>query len=230
VIGGPQYLVGRDTRVSGPMLQAALSAGLASEGCDVVDVGVIPTPGLALLAAERQLPGAMISASHNPFADNGIKLFASGGIKLSLDTEADVEAELQAILAVPESAGAVPDVVGVVAEDRAAISRYIAWLVGVAEHHAVPSREVVVDCANGSASSVAPEVLSRLGIPHHILSATPSGTNINDNCGSTHLGPLSEAVVDRGALCGIAFDGDADRMLAVDDAGAVAVAVAVVTC
>ncbi len=221
-LGPGAFLVGRDTRLSGAMLQAALSAGLASEGRDVVDLGVLPTPGVAWLASGRALPAAMISASHNPFADNGIKLFDAGGTKLSVETELAIQAELDALSSgrVPPGEGAGTRV-GSIQPDPLGGAQYADRLVSLVSGSPMPEGEVVVDCANGAASHVAPSVLARLGLRTHVVSATPQGTNINAGCGSTHLDLLAAEVVSRGAALGVAFDGDADRMLAVDHRGAV---------
>jgi phosphoglucosamine mutase len=217
------FLIGRDTRRSGPLLQAALSAGLASEGVDVVDVGVLPTPGVAWLAARRALPGAVVSASHNPFADNGIKVFAPGGLKLPTSTEAAIEEELGRVL---ESTDALDRPVGArvgrIYEEPRAAAAYVEHLAGVLEGRDLSGLNVVVDCANGAASSVAPEVLQRLGAGLHAIACEPDGTNINDGCGSTNPESLAAEVVARGADLGLALDGDADRLVAVDHTGAVA--------
>jgi phosphoglucosamine mutase len=222
-LGSPACVVGRDTRRSGPMLQAALAAGLASEGCDVIDVGVLPTPGLAFVAGARQMPAAMISASHNPFADNGIKLFGPGGTKLSLETEVAIQDELDSLFSLRPDAS--PEErspsVGVISADSGAVSSYVHRLVSLVDGQALVDRLVLVDCANGAASTVAPSVFRRLGLEHEILFAEPDGANINAGCGSTHPEALAAEVLRRGAALGIAFDGDADRMLAVDHTGAV---------
>jgi phosphoglucosamine mutase len=217
----PCFVVGRDTRRSGPLLQAALSAGMASEGADVVDVGVLPTPGVAWLSAERGLPAAVVSASHNPFTDNGIKLFAAGGLKLPDLTEAAIEEELVRVLASegPSSRPVVGHGVGKLSEDRGARHEYVDHLVTVLEGRDLTGLRVVVDCANGAASTVAPEVLLRLGADVHAIAHEPDGSNINDGCGSTHPEALAAEVVARGAHVGLALDGDADRLLAVDHAG-----------
>ncbi|HKH87926.1 MAG TPA: phosphoglucosamine mutase, partial [Acidimicrobiales bacterium] len=212
----------RDTRRSGPMLLDALAAGLASEGLDVVDAGVIPTPGLAWLAAERGVPAAMVSASHNPFADNGIKLFGRGGAKLSISDESAVQDELARITSVApafshSARGATQ--VGTISLDPDAAEDYIGYLAGVVAGAGGFRGRIVVDCANGSASVVAPRVLERLGIEHSVISASPDGVNINARCGSTHLESLVTEVLRSGAELGVAFDGDADRILAVDHAG-----------
>jgi phosphoglucosamine mutase len=218
------FLVARDTRHSGPLLQAALSAGLASEGADVIDLGVLPTPGLAWHCATRHLPGAMISASHNPFTDNGVKLFAAGGLKLSDSAEDAVEQELERVLA-PDIAGPrspTGPAVGRLSSDPDAAAGYIDHLVGSLEGRTLDAMRVVVDCANGAASVVAPAVLERLGATVHAIANQPDGININDGCGSNNPGGLAAEVVARGAEIGLALDGDADRLVAVDHTGATA--------
>ncbi len=220
---GAEFLVGRDTRRSGPMLESALAAGLASEGARVVDVGVIPTPGLAWLAAANGLPGAMISASHNPFADNGIKLLSPQGTKLPDSTERAVEDELDRILtgdhAGHRPAPAGPGV-GALVPDGSLARAYLEHLAGSVELGSRRLR-VVCDCANGAASPVAPEVLARLEVDAVVVAAEPDGTNINERCGSTHAAALGPRVVAEGADVGICFDGDADRLIALDSRGEV---------
>jgi phosphoglucosamine mutase len=218
----PCFLVGRDTRRSGPLLQAALSAGMASEGADVVDLGVLPTPGVAWLAAERGCPAAVVSASHNLFADNGIKLFAAGGLKLPDATEAAVEEELTGIVESVGRASPVGHGVGKLWSEPDAGDRYVEHLLGALEGRDLTGMRIVVDCANGAASAVAPVVLERLGAEVRAIARTPDGANINEGCGSTHPGPLSAEVVAAEAHLGLALDGDADRLLAVDHTGAVA--------
>jgi phosphoglucosamine mutase len=215
---GSPWLLGRDTRRSGPMLLAALAAGLASEGRDVIDTGVIPTPGLAWLAAERRAPAAMISASHNPFADNGIKLLGTGGSKLSVADELAIQDDLDLASRSVRPGGTV---VGSISSDPAALDSYVDRLCAVVTGAAAFEGRVVLDCANGAAGAVAPAVLERLGIEHLVISATPDGLNINAGCGSTHLGALIAKVLSTRAHLGVAFDGDADRMLAVDHTGEV---------
>ena len=224
MLGGTSFLVGRDTRVSGPLLQAALSAGLAAEGARVVDIGVLPTPALAALAADRDVPAAVISASHNPFSDNGIKLFAPGGRKLSDDVEAQLEAELARLTTglvggVPESRTGSD--VGTLNEDPDAAVWYAARLVAPLDGRNLEGVRLVLDCANGSASGVAPGVFRGVGASVDVLSAEPDGTNINDGCGSTHPDALQARVLAVGADLGLAFDGDADRVIAVDHRGRV---------
>ncbi len=215
------FLVGRDTRRSGPLLQAALSAGMASEGADVVDLGVLPTPGVAWLSAERGVPAAVVSASHNLFADNGVKLFAAGGLKLPDAAEEAIEEELDAVLRA--GAGASPPVghgVGRLWTEPDARRGYVDHLVGVLDGRDLAGLRVVVDCANGAASAVAPEVLERLGADVLVIANEPDGANINEGCGSTHPEMLAAQVVASGADLGLALDGDADRLLAVDHTGA----------
>ncbi len=227
VLPGDRFLIGRDTRVSGALLQAALSAGLMAEGFHVADLGVLPTPGVAWLSAADGHPAAVISASHNPFEDNGIKLFAAGGRKLSDETEARLEAELDRLLGAGEGSlasaaarlpGPTGDGVGTVTAD-AGRHRYVDGLVARLPAYALDGLSLVLDCANGAASDVAPEVFRRLGAKVHVLHDLPDGRNINDDCGSTHPGALQAEVVARGADAGLAFDGDADRVLAVDASG-----------
>ena len=220
VLPARAFLVGRDTRQSGPLLQAALSAGLASEGADVVDLGVLPTPGVAWASAERQLPAAVVSASHNPFTDNGIKLLAAGGTKLPDAVEESVEEELDRILAA--TGGPLPPSghgVGRLWSEPEVAEAYVAHLVGLLEPDALAGMHLVLDCANGAAFVTAPAVLARLGARLQVIGAEPDGTNINDGVGSTHPETLAAAVVAAGADLGLALDGDADRLVAVDHRG-----------
>ena len=212
VLGGKAFLVGRDTRRSGPMLQAALSAGLAAEGCDVFDLGVVPTPAVAFASAERGAAAAMVSASHNPYTDNGIKLFAAGGRKLTDEVEERLEAELDRSPGPPATVGTigVEDVRG----------PYLDHLVASVEGRRLNGLHVVVDCANGAASDLAPEAFRSLAARVDVIHAAPDGVNINAGCGSTYPADLQRAVVEAGADLGLAFDGDADRVLAVDHTGA----------
>jgi phosphoglucosamine mutase len=231
VLGGDRYAVGRDTRRSGPLLEAALAAGLASEGADVTVLGVVPTPEVAWWSATQDAPAAMVSASHNPFADNGIKLFSAGGRKLPDDVERRVEAELQRLLGAVVSGdsaaappGPVPTGANVgrivpAAGDDGPHRGYAAAVAASIDGRRLDGLTAVVDCANGSASVVAPAVLRDLGVEVHVLHDRPDGANINDGCGSTHTDGLARAVVARGADLGLGFDGDADRVLMVDAAG-----------
>ncbi len=221
VLGAQRWYMGRDTRRSGDLLAAALAAGLASEGAEVVDLGVVPTPGVAHLSRCENSPAAMISASHNPFADNGIKLFAAGGLKLSDTREEALEAELS-LLGVggdahPRPAGAE---VGTITSDSGAVDMYRRHLVeDVLEGRDLAGLRVVVDTANGAVSGLAALVLRELGAEVTAIHDRPDGLNINERCGSTHPEDLQAAVVAAGAQVGLAFDGDADRVLAVDARG-----------
>ena len=206
----PFYL-GRDTRESGLALQEALAAGLAHGGARVVDLGVIPTPGVACICALRNAPGAVLSASHNPYQDNGVKFFARGGLKLRDEVEAEVEALL------PELAGA-PTATKQLRDDDA-IAQYEAQLLATLERRRLDGLSVVIDCANGASSEIAPRVFEAAGAHVGVLHNAPTGTNINDGCGSTHPESLQAEVVRVGADVGLAFDGDADRVLAVDATG-----------
>ena len=214
----PLVVVGRDTRRSGPMLEDALCAGIASAGGIALRAGVLPTPGVAWLVREQGASlGAVISASHNPFPDNGIKLFGADGFKLADEDENRVEALMSAEGAGPTGAG-----VGESRRLAGAAERYATWVAGGGGTTIeVPALRVLVDCANGAASTVAPLVFAALGIEHEITACEPDGVNINERCGSTHLDTLAERVLAGGFDLGIAFDGDADRMLAVDANGAV---------
>lgn len=225
-LAGPRWAVGRDTRRSSPMLDAAFSAGLAAEGVDVTRLGVAPTPMVAWWSATHDAPAAVISASHNPFPDNGIKLFAAGGRKLASQVEAQVEAQLEAQLA-QQPAGlarpshAVPQAadVGTVRPARSAHVDYAASITSSIDGRRLDGVRLVLDCANGAASWVAPDVLRELGAEVTVLYGEPDGTNINRGCGSTHPTALQEAVPAQGATAGVAFDGDADRVLLVDADG-----------
>jgi phosphoglucosamine mutase len=213
VLAAGAFVVGRDTRQSSTMLQAALSAGIASGGADVIDLGVLPTAGVAFVAERRGLPAAVVSASHNPYRDNGIKLFDATGVKLAPEIEEEVEAALRR----PSPATRV----GLLGSDAAAVHEYRRHLVGSLEGRRLDGLHVVVDCANGAASAIAPAVLAELGASVDALFCEPDGTNINDGCGSTQPAPLAAAVVARHADLGLALDGDADRLVAVDHTGAV---------
>jgi phosphoglucosamine mutase len=216
VLGAHRFVIGRDTRESGPLLESALAAGLAAEGVQVERLGVIPTPGVAWASADEGTAGAMISASHNPAADNGIKLFMPGGRKLPDDVEERLEAELDRLL----HGGAAPGPrVGAI-DDRPEVREL--WCEALAETlegRRLDGLHVAIDCANGAASPVAGQVLSSLGAMVEVIHAEPDGTNINEQAGSTHPEALQRLVVASGAAVGLAFDGDADRVLAVDGEG-----------
>jgi phosphoglucosamine mutase len=220
VLGGDHFLIGRDTRRSGPMLEAALAAGLCAEGRTVELLGVLPTPAVACLSALDGVGAAVISASHNPYADNGIKLFAPGGLKLRDDTQAAIEAELAAG-ADRSGDGAVSGwAVGSISHvEGRATERYEESVLAALEGRRFDGLRVVLDCANGAASDVAPEVFRRTGASVTVIHAEPDGRNINDACGSTHPDVVAAVVRQSGADIGFAFDGDADRVLAVDHDG-----------
>jgi phosphoglucosamine mutase len=220
VLGGDRVVIGRDTRISGPLLEAALAAGFAAEGVTVERLGVLPTPGVAFVSEAEGVPGAVISASHNLFADNGIKLFAPGGLKLPDDTEAAVEAELEAVVA-GAAGGPSGEDVGAVVDRPGAGERYVEHLTGILAGHRLDGVTLVLDCANGAASVVAPAAFQRLGANVVVINDHPDGCNINDRCGATHPENLRLAVVAEGADAGLAFDGDADRLIAVDHTGSV---------
>ena len=225
VLGSDRFLVGRDTRRSGPMLEAALAAGLCSTGADVELLGELPTPAVATLAALDGCAGAMISASHNPFADNGIKLFATGGRKLSDDLQGRIEVAMDEMLAAGGESPSVPrptgQGVGVIshAEGRST-ARYEDVLVDVLEGRRLEGLRVVLDCGHGAASDIAGEVFARCGADTMVIGDVPDGININEGVGSTDTTLLRTAVRAAGAHVGFAFDGDADRVIAVDDTGA----------
>jgi phosphoglucosamine mutase len=212
---GARVVIGRDTRRSGPMLEGALAAGLASAGLDVALGGILPTPAVAeLVPALGASAGAVISASHNPFPDNGIKLFGPNGFKLPDGEEAAIEAAMSEPGPRPEAAG-----VGSIDAWPQARERYVTSLL---ERFTVDlsALSIAVDCANGATVVTAPEVLQRLGARLEVIGAGPDGLNINVGCGSTDLAGLREAVVEGGHDLGLAFDGDGDRVLAIDGAGA----------
>jgi phosphoglucosamine mutase len=215
-VPGQRWAVGRDTRQSGPMLEAAFAAGLTSEGAHVVLLGVAPTPEVAWWSATEASPAAVISASHNPFVDNGIKLFSAGGRKLPDAVEERLEATLAELSAGPST---VRDRTVGSLDSVAVHDAYGASVAASIDGRDLDGMRLVVDCANGAAGVVAPDVLRKLGAEVEVLHAAPDGTNINDGCGSTHPTDLQRAVVNGGADAGVAFDGDADRTLLVDRSG-----------
>ncbi len=220
--GSSTVHIGADTRRSGPLLISAFGAGAMAEGAEVIVMGVVPTPAVAWVSASSSTAAAMVSASHNPFADNGIKLFAPGGRKLADDVERRLEGDLAGILARPAEAlpgSPVGGAVGSLRPDHGLVDGYVEHLLGTVEGRRLDGLRVVIDCANGSACEVAPRVLRSLGATVDVLHAEPDGTNINAGCGSTHPESLQAAVRAAGAHLGLAFDGDADRCLAVDAAG-----------
>lgn len=209
----PLALVGRDPRASSEMLEAAVVAGLASAGANVVRVGILPTPGVAFLTAETKADlGIMLSASHNPMPDNGIKLFAPGGHKLTDEVEDEIEQLLNA-----GTSGWIRPTgakIGRVHELLDGAEHYAAHLVGSIDRP-LDGLKIVLDCANGAASDIGPEVFRQAGAEVIAIHADPDGLNINDNCGSTHLASVKAAVLDHQADFGLAVDGDADRCLAI---------------
>ncbi|NBU31719.1 MAG: phosphoglucosamine mutase [Actinobacteria bacterium] len=207
-------IVGRDPRVSGEFLQAAVSAGLASAGVDVVDVGVVPTPAVAYLTDVTGADlGVMISASHNAMPDNGIKFFARGGHKLADSIEDDIASHLDNPGELPTGAA-----VGRIRANHDLVEKYLDHVLSSITAD-LSGLTIVVDCANGAASVIAPEIYRRAGARVVAIHSEPTGYNINENCGSTHMDDLKKAVLAHNADLGIAHDGDADRCLAVDAAG-----------
>ncbi len=217
VLGDQQFVLGMDTRESGPRIERALRAGLEAEGCQVELLGVVPTPAVACLCAREGVPGAMVSASHNPYFDNGIKFFAAGGLKLSDAVESQLEETLHAI----SESGSSVEVPGGETDvpDAGRVEQYERSVMESIESRSLGGLRVVVDCANGAGSHVAPDVLDRLGAEVIVLHAEPDGRNINADCGSTYPADLQLAVVSNKADVGVAFDGDADRLLAADEKG-----------
>ncbi len=213
----PRVLIGRDTRISGDMLESAVAAGLCSAGADSVLVGVVPTPALAYLVTHlRADAGIMLSASHNSYEYNGLKIFGANGFKLSDDEEFEIEEiVLDRTVPFPVQWGGR---VGRVERDEAAIDAYVDHLASTVEGDLSGIR-VALDCANGSASVTAGKLFRRLGAEVTLLHDEPDGININDRCGSTHLEALADFVKSGDYACGFAFDGDADRCLAVTSEG-----------
>jgi phosphoglucosamine mutase len=211
VFDGSSLLIGRDPRVSGPRIVADLAAGLMSERTTPVLLGVMPTPAIAFTAAREGTPAAIVSASHNPWTDNGVKVIGGDGRKLPDEIEAAIERELEPSrvdgVAVDESS------------DTARLDAYVAHLLGALSGRTLAGLRVVVDCANGAASAIGPRVFRDAGADVTVIHADPNGRNINDGCGSTHPESLQRAVVEHGAALGLALDGDADRVLAVDEHG-----------
>ncbi len=214
-VSGSTFVVGRDTRASGSMLQAAFAAGLCSRGASVLDVGVIPSPGVAYLCSRLGLPGAVISASHNPYFDNGIKILGPAGTKLSPEAEAAIEAGVSAL------DGEADETVGTVTDSRHLGEDYFAYLTHIGLVGRLEGMRIVVDTGNGAASSFARRVYASYGARVVVINDAPDGTNINLNAGSTHLEAVIAAVRQERAHVGLAFDGDADRVLAVDENGVV---------
>ncbi|MBK3463731.1 phosphoglucosamine mutase [Pseudomonas sp. MF6776] len=217
-MGTCKVLVGKDTRISGYMFESALEAGLTSAGADVMLLGPMPTPAIAYLARTFQAEaGIVISASHNPHDDNGIKFFSGKGTKLPDELELMIEELLDTPMTVVESSK-----IGKVSRINDASGRYIEFCKSsVPTGTTFSGLKIVIDCAHGATYKVAPSVFRELGADVVVLSAQPNGLNINDNCGSTHMGQLQAAVLSEHADLGIAFDGDGDRVLMVDHTGAI---------
>ena len=217
VFSGTPVVIGGDSRESTPAFITAVSSGLLESGSRVESLGVVPTPVVAAEAARTGAVGVVISASHNPYYDNGIKVFGPGGVKLSTDVEAQIEAEWHS----PTPAGATNTEQNVVVEgDAAALrDRYLDRMSRSIERRSLNGLRVVIDAANGAASDLVGEVFSSVGVDVIVMNADPDGTNINDNCGATHTAGLQAAVRSYGADIGLALDGDADRLIAVDHEG-----------
>ena len=215
-----RILVGKDTRLSGYMLETALTSGICSMGVDVLLTGPLPTPGIAFLTRSmRCVAGIVISASHNPYQDNGIKIFSSSGYKLNDGLEGEIERLLQSseLVSVRPPASEI----GRAKRIDDAGGRYIEFCKGTFPgEYDLGGMRIVLDCANGASHRVAPTIFTELGAEVHTIHAEPNGLNINDGCGSQHTGDLSRKVLETGAHIGLAFDGDADRLIAVDETGA----------
>lgn len=213
-LGAGRWIVGRDTRESGPGLEAALASGLAAAGARVESAGVVPTPAIAYVSQADRVPAAVVTASHNPFHDNGVKLFAAGGLKLPDDIERRIEARMSAGpgrdgSAAPGSPTGSVDVA----------ERYAGHLAALFPAGCLDGVRVVLDCANGAMHAVAPRVVGALGAALTVIHAAPDGRNINAACGATSPASLARAVVAGNAHVGLAFDGDGDRVIAVDELG-----------
>ncbi len=214
VLGADTFVIGADGRESGPAFVQALCGGFAAEGVKVWNLGVVPTPAIAYVAAQENIAGAMVSASHNGYQDNGIKFFAPGGRKLTDAMQAEIEALLVGAALVGSGKAAEP-----ASERPDLIDGWVASLAASLQGRRLDGMSVVIDCANGAASEIAPRVLRDLGCTVTAINNLPNGRNINADCGSTHPAQLREVVQLAGAAVGLAFDGDADRVLAVDAAG-----------
>jgi phosphoglucosamine mutase len=210
VLGASTAVVGGDSRISTPMLEAALVAGLASEGVEVLRLGVVPTPAVAFEAARSGAMGVVVSASHNPYFDNGIKLFAPGGTKLADHVEQRIEEALDHLVTPTVAPGVIRS---------HATSGYVDHVLDALDGRDLRGLRIVVDAANGAASEIVAETFTRTGAQVVVIHASPNGTNINDNCGATSPESLRAVVTAERAHVGIALDGDADRLIAVDQRG-----------
>jgi len=217
-----RIVIGKDTRLSGYMLESALQAGIVSAGADVMLVGPLPTPGIAFITwSMRADAGVVISASHNPYQDNGIKLFASDGFKLPDDVEHEIERDMDAISTeMSEMRGTSPEDIGKAVRIDDATGRYVQFLKAVfPKERTLDGIKVVVDCANGAAYHVAPQIFEELGAQVVAVGVDPNGRNINDGCGAVAPARMAAAVVREGATIGVALDGDADRVILADEKG-----------
>lgn len=211
----PSVVIGKDTRISSDMLEGALIAGLTASGCNVVRLDVIPTPGVAYLTVKLHADaGVVISASHNPFEHNGIKMFSGEGFKLSDALEEEIESLILREGELPVKTGAA---LGQVMDGAFTAEQYLDHLASTVGQ--LPRMRVLIDCANGAASATARKLFSRFALNVDYINDTPNGVNINNHCGSTHIEMLAEKVREGGYALGLAFDGDADRCLAVDENG-----------
>ena len=221
-------VVGRDTRESGVLLELAITKALMGRGVEVQLMGVAPTPAIAFAARQHNVVAIAITASHNLYQDNGIKIFGAGGRKLSDDEQQRIEREMslrdgatgnvESNIATSSTVSAASSTTNSVARPEL-LQEYCDWLVASVRHGALENLHIALDCANGAFSMLAPEVFSKLGATVTTMNATPDGRNINLQCGATHPGPLSEVVKSVGAHFGVAFDGDGDRLIAVDELG-----------
>jgi phosphoglucosamine mutase len=216
-----RIVIGKDTRLSGYMLESAMQAGIVSAGADVMLVGPLPTPGIAFITwSMRADAGVVISASHNPYQDNGIKIFAADGFKLPDEVEADIERRMEAIGGGDDGTRAAPDAIGKAVRIDDAVGRYVQFL-----KHAFPKAltlegiKIVVDCSNGAAYHVAPQVFRELGAEVVEQNVSPDGRNINRGCGALHPEGMAQEVRRAGAQLGVALDGDADRLILADEHG-----------
>ncbi len=222
-LGGRRVVIGRDTRRSGHMIEAGLVAGYTAAGVDVELLGVVPTPAVAWASLGDDVSGAMISASHNPFGDNGIKLFAPGGAKLGDVVEQQIQQRFHELLAGAVTPGPTGADIGVVLDGSgdAAVSGWVELITNSVAAGALAGQRLVLDCANGAASGWAEQIFRAIGADVTVIGAEPDGVNINEASGSTHPEALQAATVEAGAAAGLAFDGDADRLIAVDHTGAI---------
>ena len=219
VLHPARVVVGRDTRASGPRIEADLAAGLRAEGVESVSLGVLPTPAIAFVAASEGVPAAIVSASHNRWSDNGVKVLGADGRKLPDAAETAIEAELERELAGSRESHTYGSLEPSFEADRASADAYLAHLLSTLDGRGLDGLVVALDCANGAGFEVGPRVLRAAGAEVRVLHAAPDGRNINDGCGSTHPELLRRAVLEHGAALGLALDGDGDRVIAVDERG-----------